>query len=115
MNIIEEKILNAADISVDVASNAMSLDRMFGCAIQCIITGASAKGTLSIQASCDPGKDVNGGSVANWYTYEENVVTGGANLMYNLKDVYFKWFRVVFTKDTGSAGVLTVYIHGKGV
>jgi hypothetical protein len=82
-------------------------------------TSATLAGTLKLQASNNAFTDnVNNNEDANsvWVdvTGSAVAVSGSGSQFWNVSDVYYKAFRIVWTRASGQ-GSFTAYIHAKGV
>jgi hypothetical protein len=65
-------------------------------------------GDLTVAQMADPNAvwvDITGSSVA---------VNGAGDQFWNVADVYYKWFRVVYTRTSGT-GTFTAYLNVKGI
>ena len=112
-------VVNAADASVTVTSSAITLENIFGYAIQVVFTG-SPVGSLKLQASCDQGSNpINasaiGAGITNWNDIAGTTVAiSSAGLtLYNMDAQYYKWVRIVYTPDSGT-GTVSARINSKG-
>jgi len=99
--LITNQILNAS-----FNSQAISLNQIFGYAIQGVITGTPT-GTVSLQASNDP----NSISPTNWSTITgtSQSVAAAGTFFYNVADVEYTWMRLVYTD--GSSGSSTAVMN----
>lgn len=113
-------IINAGDLASDVTSEAVTLESMFGYAIQCVLTGAPV-GALKLQASCDIGTNAASASAAgtgitNWndLTGTTTAISAAGTFLFNQDAQYYKWVRVVYTATSGT-GAISARINSKGV
>lgn len=119
-NVIET-VVNG-DMSANIVSDPISLDQIFGFAVQAVYTG-SPVGVIKLQATCDaPNRnlqisDPQAVSLVNWddiasssaaVPYANNILT------WNVDRVYYRFFRLVYEATSGS-GVLNVVTCVKGV
>jgi hypothetical protein len=82
-------------------------------------TSATLAGTLKLQASNNGFTDnVNNNENPNavWVdiTGSAIAVSGSGSQFWNVSDVYYKAFRIVWTRTSGQ-GTFAAYIHAKGV
>ncbi len=111
-------IVNASDASVTIISSPVTLESIYGFAIQSVFTG-SPVGTLKLQASCDPGTVTAGAygtNVNNWNDIPgySTAISSSGNTMYNLDAQFYKWVRLVYTATSGT-GTLSARFNAKGV
>lgn len=81
-------------------------------------TSATLAGTLKLQASNDAFTDNVGNiekSNATWVdiTGSSVAVSGSGSQFWNVSDVYYKAFRIVWTSSSGQ-GTFEAFIHAKG-
>lgn len=98
---------SSVTLSADRSTKAMPIDNVWGYSVQIVWTGASAAGTLKLQASNDITDD--SASVVNWEDIAGSsyTVSGPGSAFYNYDGAFYKWFRVVFTFSSGT-GTITV-------
>lgn len=82
-------------------------------------TSATLAGTLKLQASNNAFTDNvnnNENSSATWVdiTGSSVAVSGSGSQFWNVSDVYYKAFRIVWTRTSGE-GTFAAFIHAKGV
>lgn len=112
-------IVNAGDASANITSNAISLESIYGFAMQAVFTGTPT-GTLKLQASCDPGSNpINasaiGSGITNWtdVANSSTAISAAGTVLYNIDAAYYKWVRIVYTASSGTS-TLNVRFNGKG-
>ncbi len=106
----------------EVDSSPITIDQIFGYAVQAIWTG-TPNGTMLLQASCDaPARETqtsNGGPdvVTNWSDITGTSITiagSSGNFMWNLDGTFYRYFRLKYVNTSGT-GSLTVNAVLKGV
>ena len=119
------KIANRTDTtSMDASFNgaAFGLDGMVGFSIQGTYTESSAalSGTIKLQASNNAILDNPTAGTENPDAVWEDIdgadvtlTTGSGTFFFNVSDVYYRAFRVVWTRTDGE-GSLTTYTWAKG-
>lgn len=109
------------NLNASFNSDPFRVENMTWAAIQAVVSGSAAlNGTLKIQASCDLGVDTNAGpagiaGISNWVDITgttQAIAADGAN-MFNLQDMGFRWFRLVYTRTAGT-GTLSIIVNAKG-
>lgn len=111
-------IISAGDASLTNTSSPVTLESIYGYAIQAVFTGLPT-GSLKLQGSCDPGKLTNnayGTDVNNWNDISGTTVaiSAAGNTLYNMDAQFYKWVRIVYT-PSGGTGTLNVRFNAKGV
>lgn len=109
--------LNAADASAD-ASYVWNTASVIQASLQCVVTGAST-GTLKLQFSNDVTDPTspNGTAPSNWTDISGASITVAAAGVTGLPkmDLAYGWIKVVWTKNNGSAGTISVNLRAVGV
>lgn len=115
MRSLRELVFSAADASVDQTSSAILANYLVAVSAQAIQTGA-ATGALKFQASNDPAIIAGGAQPTNWTDVASQTVTIGAAGTFLIPkfDICYNWIRLVYTKNNGSAGTVTVQINALG-
>lgn len=100
MRVANIPIFSSQSLGANATSSAQTLDQAFGFSVQAQWTGASAAGTLKLQASLDGTNwdDISGASTT---------IAGAGNILWNVTDVMFPWVRVVFTRTSGTGSLST--------
>lgn len=106
---IEAKLLTLVELDEDIVTDALNFYKVPRLSIQATIEGAPV-GSLKIQCSNDLTKD--GNLVSNWVDYADSTVavSGPVQIMYNLKDISFKWIRLSYTFTSGT-GLISSSAH----
>lgn len=104
-------ILNAGVLNTDVCSSAVQINSFTGYSLQAVVTGATADGTMEIQASDDPYAPAN---ISAWVTVASSavVVSGPGVSFWNVSDAYYNFFRVCFSWGAGT-GLATINYNVK--
>jgi hypothetical protein len=102
--------IDSADMSANITGDPINLASHLGIALQCDFSGVPS-GVIKIQASCDLTQDE--GSVINWTNIYELDVAGAGNKIFNCRNIYYKWIRLVYEATAGS-GTLAVNYTVKG-
>lgn len=106
--------MKALDASADQVSVAIPTTNVFAISAQAVMTGTSS-GTLKFEASNDPTSLVGGPT--NWSDIASQTVTitgtPGTFLIPQFGASY-EWIRMVYTKNNGSAGTITVNVKSLG-
>lgn len=112
--------ISSQSMNASFDSNAFHLETLEGYSICAAWTETSATlaGTLKLQASNDAFTDNTNNqekSGATWVdiTGSSVAVSGSGSQFWNVSDVYYKAFRIVWTRTSGQ-GTFTAYIHAKG-
>jgi len=94
-----------------VYSAAINAQFLLGATAQATFTDSTAAGTLSLQASNDPGTPINWNAIPN----TSATVSAGATTMTPIQSAPFayQWIRVVWV-SSGGAGTITCNLHGMG-
>ena len=97
-------LLKAASLGADVASVAVNIEHITRMSLHLILTGTPV-GAIQLQCSNDPVAD--GDSVINWIDYTDGVaaVSGAMGVMFNLKEISFKWIRVIYVRSSGTGAI----------
>lgn len=95
--------LDGTDLSTDVESEGIFVERCTEYSIQLVFTGTPV-GEFKLQGSLD------GGTPSNWtdITGSEESVTEAGDILWNAQGVGYRWVRLVYTSTSGT-GTLTVY------
>lgn len=107
---------DTTDLSQTTAtSNAVHLSHISQYAVQ-IVTSGSPTGVFKIQVSCDLGR-TNGSVPTNWSDLASaTMAVSAAGISFiNLVDAGYSWFRVVYTKTSGTGAITSARFHSKGV
>lgn len=113
MKFVDDQIVTNGDMSLaSIESEAVLLDQIIGYAVQCVCTG-SPVGTLKLQVSCDLTDDKT--RIVNWDDLDSSstAISAAGITTYNVDMQYYKWFRLVYTRTSGS-GVLNAVYNAKG-
>jgi hypothetical protein len=102
--------IDAGDMSANITGDPINLASHLGIAFQCNYTG-SPDGYLKIQASCDLTQDAS--SVLNWTDISDILLSTSGTKIFNCRNIYYKWIRVVYEATSGS-GTLAVNYTVKG-
>ena len=113
------RIDTAIDMSADYAGPAMGMDNMDGYSVCAVWSGASPAGTFKLQACNNPfTNNVNQtpDPAAVWVDIpgSDFTVTGDGDYFWNVSDVYYRAYRLVYTRVSGSA-TATAYLFAKGI
>lgn len=111
-------MFDAVDAESNQASDAITLENIYTFAIQAVFTG-SPNGALSIEGSCDQGKNpVNassdGAGIVNWTQVANTSVTTSGTVMMNVVGAGYKWMRLVWTDSSSSTSTITARVNSKG-
>lgn len=101
--------LSSASLGADMNSGPIRIREAIGFCVQLVWTGASVDGEFKIQVSNDSGDSEN---VTNWEDLllpVTSVVTasGADSHTWNVANLMASWFRIVFTRTSGT-GTITV-------
>lgn len=101
-------LVNAESMGADITSRAIQFDNVTRMSIHIIMTG-SPVGVVSLQCSNDLVSDHSSDTVTNWvdYTDGSSVVSGADQVMFNIRDVSFKWIRLVYVRGSGTGSMTT--------
>lgn len=105
--------LNAIDASANSESAAIPASRWLYVSMQSVMTGAST-GAVKIQISNDiVNPVVTGWAPTNWkdLTGAASTINTAGVSMVEKKDLCYAWVKVVYTKNNGSAGALSVNLQ----
>jgi hypothetical protein len=100
-----EYIINQS-LGSSFSGPALPLKFMWGYCMQAVWTGATAAGTLKLQASNDS---------VNWsdITGSSTVVSGPGSYIWNAGDAWYPYVQLVFVQSSGT-GNLNATVYGKG-
>jgi len=117
MRVYNKLIEESIALNTNIPGKQMSLQHMYGFAIQVNCTG-TPNGTFKLQASTDP--FATSPSPSHWTDITgSSVAAAGANFSYlwNVTDVMYNWVRVVYTDASGGASTAVAHIvlNGKGI
>lgn len=98
------KFLDNVDLSANFTSGTIDLVNEEGFSLIGPISGASPAGTFYLQASND---EVNWADVPDAFV----TVTGVGDLYFNVANTKYKYARIDFEADVGSAGNVTAYLN----
>ncbi len=119
---------DTASLGASFNGAAFGLDHLVGYAVCGVYTTANAEGTIKLQASNNPftvgdptnfnptGPNYGENPDATWDDISgatEVVASTSGTFFFNVSDVYYRGFRVVWTRSSGT-GTLTTFIWGKG-
>lgn len=113
MRVSGDTIINAANMTGTINSEAIWLQSIYAYAIQASWTGTPT-GDLSLEVSSDVTNDP--ASVATWTTYtgtSQSTAGAAGNHMWDVTEAGHKWVRVKYVHTSGS-GTLTVVFNAKG-
>lgn len=121
MRVSNKQIITNGNMNANITGPAYLLDQVYGCSIQAVFTGTPA-GTLSLQASCDPGPTSQVSPAldqpTNWTTITGTaaVISAAGNQMWNVDLAFYEWIRLVYVDGgTGGTGTLNARISTKGI
>lgn len=105
--------------STSYTGAAMGTENMEGYSICIAWTGTAPTGVLKLQACNNPftnnvGLQEDPNAVWVDITGSSYNVTTSGNYFYNVSDVYYRAFRLVYTRTSGT-GTGTAYIFAKGI
>lgn len=106
----KQNYINAEDMSASITGDPVNLSSHLGIAFQCSVIGAPT-GVLKLQASCDLTQDAV--DVVNWTDISDVNIAAAGSKIFNCRNIYYKWIRVVY-EATAGAGSLTVSYTVKG-
>lgn len=116
----------AADGSASLGGNwtsgAIWLGHIANYAIQLTFTGTPT-GTFKLQASCDPGLNVNPTQVVqqseltHWTDIADSsqAVSAAGNHMWTVQNAGYNWVRIVYTRDSSTGTLTDARVYVKGV
>lgn len=124
MRSFNKQIITAQALNATANGPAVQLKNIFMYSVMCVITGTPT-GTIKLQASNDPETNdtmplnnpqpppTNWADIANTSV----AVSAAGNTMYNVSDVAYTYFRVVYTDGSSGAStaVMSVIVNAKGV
>lgn len=112
MKLLNFTPLKDADASVDQISDPFPAWYIFYFSAQCISTGAST-GSVKFQVSNDSTSQSY--DVVNWSDIDQSVdITAASTLLIPKFDSCYQWARIVYSKNNGSAGKITVNVKALG-
>jgi len=106
-----ETIYSAEDISLPFVSDKILTAKTKGIVIQAELVGAP-DGFLDIEVSSQ--MEEKSETVTIWSRIHRETVLGVEDYLFFLKDAGYKWFRVRWTPNGGSAGSLSARYTYKG-
>lgn len=100
------KLLDNMDLSTDFFSPACNIQEYSGFSVHGTISGANPSGTFIIQASNQEANE--GTSVTRWADLPDTEITVDdiGDLLSNNGSAFYKWFRVKWTANPGSVGIM---------
>ena len=117
---VADRVETGVSMNASFNGAAFGMDHLEGYSVTIKATESSATlaGTLKLQASNNALADnVNNDADANaiWVdiTNSSQAVSGTGSFAWNVADVYYRAFRVVWTRTSGQ-GTADIYIHAKG-
>lgn len=106
------------DLSASVSSSAILVEHVGMLSLSLAWSGA-INGDLEIQCSNDVTSKAD--DVSNWDTIDASVAVIAAGLLdgethvtYNISNTAFRWFRVVYTRTSGSGTLTLATMYTKG-
>jgi hypothetical protein len=108
-------ILDATTLAgtTPVTSLIMPLDAVYSYALQAITKGTVFAGSYQLFGSCQLG-DYEANGVTDWAPIDSAITISAAGSVITNKDgVGYRWFKVVFTPNSGT-GTLTLVLNTKG-
>lgn len=103
-------LIDSMAMNADFSSKVIKLNSMERVVFNSVITGAP-DGLLQIQVSDDAvNRDTD---VVNWIPYPDATqsVLGYSQVAFRIKDVSFKWMRLVYVYVGGSGTITTTFSH----
>lgn len=120
MNVLNDSIVTNQPMNASINSIPIGLPNIIGYAVQAEFTGTMLNGVIKLQASCDPAPQNRQSNImpTNWTDISCSVatVTIPGDITWNVEDVFYSWFRLVYTDNSGgtSDGVLNARVSAKG-
>lgn len=112
MKLLNFQPLLDADASVDQISDPFPAWYIFYMSAQCISTDAST-GSVKFQVSNDSTSQPS--LVTNWSDISQSATISAASVALIEKfDSCYQWARIVYSKNNGSAGTITVNVKALG-
>lgn len=111
-----KQVLAAADASVNQAGAALNTTNVFSISMQAVNTGSST-GALKLQFSNDiVNPSIPAAAPTNWSDISGATVTVDSAAVFAIPktDLCYEWVRVVYTKNNGSAGTISVNVKTLG-
>jgi len=106
IQVFNVKMLDQIDMSEDVTSDILEIQRVAAMSIQEVWTGFSGNALISFQGSNDG---------VNFTTIDACSVIGAAgSRLINIEKAAYGYVRVIYDQDTAT-GTLTVSINGKAI
>jgi len=96
---------------------ALRIRDAVGIALYLKWTGAGTDGTFKVQVSNDPQANLStADSPANWIDLPGSnwIASGAGDNLWNIKDTYFPWIRLVFTRNSGTGTIVNASLTTKG-
>jgi len=115
MRFANEALISAAESSANQTSAAFDASYVIAASVQGVTTGATAAGTLKVQASND--LPLPGRAPTNWFDVTGLTVAVAAPGVVAIPkfDVAYQWLRLVFTQSGGANdGLITATIKTIG-
>jgi|WetSurMetagenome_2_1015567.scaffolds.fasta_scaffold804487_1 hypothetical protein len=109
--------LSSSSLGASMTSGALRIRDAVGLAIYLKWTGAGTDGTFKIQVSNDPQDTLsNFDTPSNWIDLPGSnwVASGAGDNMWSIKDTFFSFVRVVFTRSSGTGTIVNASITTKG-
>lgn len=113
MNILG--LLSSTDLSTaSITSAAIGVNHVIGFSASIVCTG-SPVGTFKLQASNDDVNEYANVSASSWEDINGSEISIAAadTVLWNHWHVYFRWFRVVYTKTSGTGTITVATVNEK--
>ena len=130
MRTAQKALWNAVAITATTGTDPFRFENMDGASIQLTIAAAGdIVGTAEIQVSNDYGgrtgvtsewvpNDTAAATITNWTTLggSSQTVNGttGSPFVWNLNGGYYRWFRLLVTRSSGTTSTMTALVFAKG-
>lgn len=108
-------------MAATITSDPFPMKNMTLMAVAVTVSSSSSPvGTIKLQACCDTGVGIDGSmqgitGLSNWVdiTSASQAITADGTTLFDLRDVPYRWVRVVYTRSSGS-GTMAVHVNAKG-
>lgn len=109
MRIFNDTIVDLTSVTASSNSEVVSLDFIYGFSAQIKWTSTTASATIKLQASND---NVSFVDIAGT---TQTVNNNNGDLIVNLDNVFYKYFRAAITYTSGTVTTIKVIVNGKGI
>lgn len=107
MRVLNDLVMNQADLSGSPVSTNIDASQMFSISLQAVVTGSSPVGVLSIQASNDMplNGDMTPFTPTNWNNFVTVAVGSTGTFSIPKTDVSYQWIRTKYLRTSGTGNI----------